>query len=132
LLAAPLTNDRARCGRTSSKENERPSRLLRPGLFDQEWLADVVITHDEKAFRESSEMEMAITLCTWAAKRRGEFEYRGMRVSGADFRDEEIFATAKGALLLQEMESKRNERLWVFAVGIVTAVVAAMLTSLLS
>lgn len=94
--------------------------------------ADVVITHDGKAFRESSEMEMAITLYTWASKGKGEFEYRGMRVSGADFRDEKIFATAKGALLLQEMESKRNERLWAFAVGIVTAVVAAILTGLLS
>ena len=89
------------------------------------------VTTDGSPFHEGNEMDMAIDLYVWALGNEGEFQYRGEQFRCADFRDEKIFATAKGYFALDEMHSKREERLWAFSVGIVSAIVAASLTGLL-
>lgn len=96
--------------------------LIKQGLVD---IYDV--TTDGSPFHEGNEMDMAIDLYVWALGNVGEFEYRGEQLRCADFRDEKIFATAKGYFVLDEMRSKRTERLWAFSAGIVIAIVAASL-----
>lgn len=92
-------------------------------------LADIYITTDGKPVREDNEMEIAISFYAWVKSEGKEFEYRGFHFQGADFGDEMVFATAKGYFALDEMRSKRAERLWAFAAGIVTAIVATSLKS---
>jgi hypothetical protein len=76
-------------------------------------------------------MMIAISLYMWVVGADKEFEYRGIRQQGADFGREKVFATAKAYFLLDEMQSKRLERLWAFGVGIVTAIVATLLKGLM-
>lgn len=111
--------------------NDHRDFYILANLIKNEY-ADVVVKRDDAPFRENTEMEQAITLYVWATKGKEDLEYQGMRVSGADFRDEKVFATAKAELLLDEIRAKRSERIWAFSAAILTAAIASMLTSMLS
>jgi len=88
---------------------------------------DLYLESNGEPFRDGNEMELALTLYMWVVGGDKEFEYRGIRQHGADFGKEKVFATAKAYFLLDEMRSKRSERLWAFAAGIITAIVASLL-----
>ncbi len=94
-------------------------------------LADIYgVKTNENPFHDSSEMDIAIDLYVWSVWKGEEISYRGLQFQGADFGDEKIFATAKGYFALDEMRSKRAERIWAFSAGIVTAIVATSLKEL--
>lgn len=97
-------------------------------------MVDIHTKTDGKPFRESNERELATLLYGYLSVSvdKGVSEYQGMWFSGHGFGDEKLFATAIGYFALDEMRSKRSERIWAFAAGIFTAVVAASLKGFLS
>ena len=93
-------------------------------------LADIHITSGEKPLHDESEMQIAILLFASITANGKDFQYKNIKFFGGNFRDEMVFATAKGYFTLDEMRSRRAERLWAFAAGIVTAIVATSLKGL--
>src|SRR3989344_5478037 len=98
--------------------------LIKGGYLDL-WLE----TNGEP-LRDQNEMELTLTLYMWVVGGSKEFEYRGIRQHGGDFGKEKVFATAKAYFLLDEMRTKRWERLWAFAADILTAIIATSLRGL--
>ena len=91
---------------------------------------DLYLETNGKPFREGNELQLAISFYMFVAGGDKEFEYMGMRSQGGDFGKERVFATAKAYFLLDEIRTKRSERVWAFAAGIITALVATLLRGL--
>lgn len=56
--------------------------------------------------------------------------YEGITQSGSNFDQEKVFIRAKGALYLDELRQKRNERIISFLVGFFSALTAFLLTKI--
>jgi hypothetical protein len=98
--------------------------LIKSGYVDLE------VQRDGQPLHLSSEMMLSINLYMWVKGRDDEFEYMGIRSEGADLSTERLFATSKAYLYLDELRSKRNERLWTIGIAIATAAIAAVLGGL--
>jgi hypothetical protein len=82
---------------------------------------------EENPVNKQNEQELAINLYMWVVGGDKEIEYLRFRSSGGDFGALPLFVTAKGYLALDELRRKRSERIWAFAVAILTALVASAL-----
>lgn len=88
-------------------------------------LVDLYMTMNGDHLNKINEMELAISIHCHLESEKGVTEYLGRRFSGGSFGDERVFATANGYFALDEMSSKRKERLWAILIGTFTAIVAA-------
>lgn len=88
-------------------------------------LLDLYVTVNDEPFSKSNEIELAISIHCYLECEKGPVEYLGRRYSGGGLGDEKVFVTANGYFALDEMRSKRSERLWAILIGTFTAIVAA-------
>lgn len=110
-----------------------------PSLFkdhrDVYWLAsliksgfvDIWLTQDDKPWKEMNERELTLQLYMSGVVGIGQ-EYLGVRLSGADFKGEKVFCTAKTDLYFEELEEKRIERWFAAFLAVLAAVLSAWAT----
>jgi len=94
-------------------------------------LVDLCMTMNGEPFNKNNEMELAISIYCHLESEKGVTEYLGRHFSGGGFGDERLFVTANGYFALDEMRSKRAERLWAISIGTFTAIVAASIKGLM-
>jgi hypothetical protein len=94
-------------------------------------LVDLYMTMNGDPLSKINEMELAISIHCHLEGEKGITEYLGRRFSGGSFGDEKVFATANGYFALDEMRSKRVERLWAISIGTFTAIVAASIKGMI-
>jgi len=56
-------------------------------------------------------------------------EYNGITQSGSSFENEKIFIRAKGALYLDELKQRKNDRIIHFLIGFFTAILSTFLAN---
>lgn len=90
----------------------------------------LTITHKPPTgAEEMREFSLATMLHMFTLPKDGEgvASYLGIRSSGGiDPKNERVFLKAKGALYLDEQRQKFKERLWSFALGLTTGLLAAV------
>jgi hypothetical protein len=91
---------------------------------------DVPATSNGRPYGDRGELELAINLYMTVQRGGAEtFEYMGITSTGGDFSKEKMFATVKAEEVFADLRAKRIERIWAFAIGILTAALSVALTT---
>ena len=89
---------------------------------------DIWLESDGRPWKEMNERELAIQLYLSGVVGPDK-EYFGTTVSGADFKEEKLFCTAKTDLYFEELKEKQIERWFAAFLAVVAAILSAWATA---
>lgn len=96
--------------------------------FIKNGFVDIWLEFDGRSWKEMNERELAIQIYLSGVVGPGK-EYLGIKVSGADFKEEKLFCTAKTDLYFEELKEKQIERWFAAFLAVAAAILSAWATA---